>query len=158
HAMVVAADTQSTQSGDPIPWGAYDRFVLIHAGSDFQSDLRQDSPLDIPSFTIGVSDSDVVHVGADSVDRATIVPETASQDGFYGALNGVLAHECGHNFFGLADVYDVNSGFPVVGLWSLMDSGNLAGSQVQLPDGDIIFATGLLPPSIDPFQRFFVGD
>ena len=156
--MLFAADSQSIALGDTIPWASYDRVLIIHAGSDFQSDLRQDSPLDIPSFTIGVTDTDVVHIRADSVERATFVPETASQDGFYGALNGVIAHECGHLFFGLADVYDISSGFPVVGLWSLMDSGNLAGSQVQLSNGDIIFATGLLPPSVDPFQRFFVGD
>jgi M6 family metalloprotease-like protein len=156
--MFAAADSQSIALGDTIPWGSYDRFMIIHAGSDFQSDLHQDSPLDIPSFTIGVSDTDVVHVRADSIDRASFVPETASQDGFYGALNGVIAHENGHNCFGFADLYDINSGFPVVGLWSLMDSGNLAGSQVQLPNGDIIFATGLLPPSVDPFQRFFIGD
>src|SRR5204863_8329208 len=68
------------------------------------------------------------------------------------------AHDNGHNCFGLADIDDVETGLPVVGLWSLMDSGNLAGSQVQLPDGEIVFATGLLPPSVDPFQRFFIGD
>ena len=101
--MLAAADSQSIALGDSIPWGSYDRFMIIHAGSDFQSDLRQDSPLDIPSFTIGVSDTDVVHVRADSIDRATFVPETASQDGFYGALNGVIAHENGHNCFGFAD-------------------------------------------------------
>ena len=77
HAMLSAADSQSIALGDSIPWGDYDRFMIIHAGSDFQSDLRQDSPLDIPSFTIGVSDTDVVHFRADSVDRASIVPEIA---------------------------------------------------------------------------------
>jgi M6 family metalloprotease-like protein len=159
HAF--AADSQSTALGDRIPWDSYDRFMVIHAGSDFQSDLRGDSPLDIPSFTVGLSDTDVV-IFSDSttraIDRASFVPETANQDGFYGALNGVIAHENGHSFFGFADIYDIESGFPVVGLWSLMDSGNLAGSQVGLPNGDIIYATGLLPPSVDPFQRFFIGD
>src|SRR5262245_55152824 len=161
RTMMFAADSQSIELGDRIPWDSYDRFMLIHAGSDFQSDLRGDSPLDIPSFTIGVSDTDVV-IFPDSttrpIDRAAIVPETANQDGFYGALNGVIAHENGHNLFGFADLYDVESGFPVVGLWSLMDSGNLTGSIVGLPNGDEIFATGLLPPSVDPFHRFFTTD
>jgi M6 family metalloprotease-like protein len=161
RTMLFAADSQSVALGDPLPWDAYDRFMIIHAGSDFQSDLRGDSPLDIPSFTIGVADTDVV-IFPDStnrpVDRAAVVPETASQDGFYGALNGVIAHENGHNLFGFADLYDIRTGFPVVGLWSLMDSGNLAGSEVALPGGDVIFATGLLPPSLDPFHRFFCGD
>lgn len=159
--MLFAADSQSVLLGDRIPWDSYDRIVLIHSGSDLQSDLRQDSELDIPSFTLGVTDTDVV-IFPDSlnvpIDRASIVPETASQDGFFGAINGVLAHECGHLMFGFADVYDVYTGLPVVGYWSLMDSGNLVGSQVELPNGDVVFATGLLPPSIDPFQRFFTTD
>jgi hypothetical protein len=36
-----------------------------------------------------------------------------------------------------------------------MDSGNLVGSLVVLPDQSEIFATGLLPPSVDPWQRSF---
>ncbi|MFI5371172.1 MAG: FG-GAP-like repeat-containing protein [Candidatus Eisenbacteria bacterium] len=161
RTMFFAADSQSIALGDRIPWDTYDRFDLIHAGSDFQSDIRQDSPLDIPSFTLGVADTDMV-IFPDStnipIDRASLIPETNNQDGYYGTLNGVIAHENGHNFFGFADLYNVDTGFPVVGEWSLMDSGNLAGSQVQLPSGDIIYAVGLLPPSVDPFQRFFIGD
>ncbi|HET7226718.1 MAG TPA: hypothetical protein VFK69_13500 [Candidatus Eisenbacteria bacterium] len=161
RTMMFAADSQSIALGDRIPWDQYDRFVLIHAGSDLQSDVRQDSKEDIPSFTIGVSDTDVV-VFPDSttrpIDRASIVPERIDQDGFYGAINGVIAHESGHNLFGFADLYDVETGFPVVGLWSLMDSGNLVGARVQLKDGSEIFATGLLPPSVDPWQRFFDTD
>jgi M6 family metalloprotease-like protein len=159
RTMLFAADSQSVELGDRIPWDTYDRFMIVHAGSDFQSDLRGDSPLDIPSFTIGVDDTDVViFAEPDStirpIDRAAVVPETANQDGFYGALNGVIAHENGHNVYGMADLYNVQSGYPVVGLWSLMDSGNLTGSPVGLPNGDEIFATGLLPPSVDPFQAF----
>ena len=163
HDMFIAADTQSAGLGDRVPWDQYDRFVVIHAGGDLQSDVAQDSKEDIPSFTIGVADTDVVwihNVGApgDSfpVDRCSIIPETDTQDGYYGAINGVLAHECGHLFYGFFDVYDVESGLPVVGYWSLMDSGNQVGSVVQTPVGEV-FATGLLPPSIDAYQRQFTG-
>lgn len=165
RTMVMAADSQSTAMGDRIPWDTYDRVVLLHAGSDLQSDLRQDSPEDIPSFTLGVTDTDRVVIRdlpspGDSlfVDRASVIPETANQDGYYGAINGVLAHECGHLFFNFADLYDTNTGRPIVGYWSLMDSGNLVGAVVGLPDSSQIFATGLLPPSVDPFQRLFIGD
>jgi M6 family metalloprotease-like protein len=165
RAMLFAADTQSVQMGDRIPWQNIDRIVLIHAGGDLQSDVRQDSPEDIPSFTIGVSDTDGV-IFRDSlqwnrdrpIEHASIVPETITQDGFYGAINGVLAHECGHLMFGFVDLYDVETGLPRVGLWSLMDSGNLAGSIVVLPDNTELFATGMLPPSIDPWQRGFTTD
>lgn len=161
RTMMFAADSQSIALGDRIPWDQYDRFVIVHAGSDLQSDVRQDSKEDIPSFTLGVSDTDVV-VFPDSttrpIDRVSIVPERIDQDGYYGAINGVVAHENGHNCFGFADLYNVETGFPVVGLWSLMDSGNLVGARVALKDGSEIFATGLLPPSVDPWQRFFTTD
>jgi M6 family metalloprotease-like protein len=166
RAMLFAADTQSVKVfHDRIPWDQYDRVVIIHAGSDLQSDANRDSPEDIPSFTITVSDSDVVLFPADTtggrkghpIDRAAIVPEHINQDRYYGAINGVLAHECGHLFFGFADLYNTETGFPVVGLWSLMDSGNNAGTIVSLSDGDL-FATGLVPPSIDPWQRAATTD
>jgi M6 family metalloprotease-like protein len=155
-----AADSQSIVKSDRVPWDTYDRFILIHAGGDLQNDVRQDSPRDIPSFTIGVADSDVVFFpdSAVAIDRAAFIPETNNQDGFFGALNGVIAHECGHLFFGMFDLYDINTGRPVVGFWSLMDSGNLTGARIALNDGSQIFATGLLPPSLDPFQRQFVTD
>ncbi len=165
QTMMLAADSQSVVLGDRIPWNRIDRFVLIHAGSDFQSDLSLDSEEDIPTFTLGVIDSDMVvfrdvETPGDSVrvDRAAIVPETQNQDGYFGALNGVLAHECGHLFYGFFDVYDIETGQPIVGWWSLMDSGNLLGSRLTLSNGSEIFATGLLPPSIDPFQRSFTSD
>ncbi len=162
RTMILAADSQSVVLGDRIPWDQYGYIVLIHAGSDFQSDVRQDSPQDIPSFTIGVPDTDAVVVRnvsapGDSfvIDRASLVPETINQDERFGAINGVLAHECGHLFFGFADIYDVNSGLPTVGFWSLMDTGNNLGIPVQPAYGPEIYATGIVPPAIDPLQRYF---
>ena len=163
--MFFAADTQSTKAGNRIPWQKYDRFMIIHAGGDLQSDLKQDSKEDIPSFTVFLGDTQRV-IFADSaawnrnrpIDRAAFVPETINQDGYYGALNGVIAHENGHNLFGFLDVYDIESGLPVCGYWTLMDSGNLVGSRVILRDRSEIYAVGLLPPSIDPFQRNFIAD
>src|SRR5262245_17037577 len=158
-----AADSQSIAKNDRIPWDKYDRFMVIHAGSDLQNDIHADSKEDIPSFTMFVDDTDRV-IFPDSttrpIDRTTFVPETINQDGAYGGLNGVIAHENGHNFFGFGDVYDIETALPIVGEWSLMDSGNLVGAFIQKPDvpGGQIFAVGLLPPSIDPFQRNFILD
>jgi M6 family metalloprotease-like protein len=163
RTFLFAADSQAHQMNDTIPWNSIDRVMLIHAGSDLQSDVRSDSKEDIPSFTLGVVDTDVVIFPDSSnryrpVDRASFIPETANQDGFFGALNGVIAHESGHNFFGYVDLYNVDTGFPAVGFWSLMDSGNLAGGLVKTSTGEDIFATGFLPPSVDPFHRFFSSD
>ena len=159
RTMLFAADSQSVALGDRIPWDRYDRFDIIHAGSDLQSDLHEDSPEDIPTFTIGVAGDDAV-VFPDSANRpielASVIPETIDQDGYYGALNGVMAHESGHNLFGFFDVYDVTTGLPVTGYWSLMDSGELLGALVQLQGGTELYATGLLPPSVDAFNRQFI--
>jgi M6 family metalloprotease-like protein len=159
RAMAFAADSQSLIRGDRIPWDSYDRIAFIHAGSDHQSDLANDSPEDIPTFTIGVAGDDAV-IFPDSTNRpitqASILPETISQDGFYGAINGIVAHESGHNCFGFYDVSDVGVDSTVVGLWSLMDAGPLAGAILTLADQSQLFATGLLPPSIDPFNRPFI--
>jgi M6 family metalloprotease-like protein len=157
-----AADSQSIAMGQRVPWNRYDRFMVIHAGSDLQSDLRQDSKEDIPSFTMFVDDTDRVIFPDSSnrerpIDRVAFIPETINQDDAYGAINGVIAHENGHNLFGLGDIYDINTALPVCGYWTLMDSGNLLGAQVPTSQG-ILYAVGLLPPSIDPFQRNFLLD
>jgi M6 family metalloprotease-like protein len=162
RAAFFAADSQSiARYHDRIPWDSYDRFMIIHAGSDLQSDLKQDSPEDIPTFTIGVLGEGAV-IFPDSlerpIDRTSIVPETAAQDGFYAAINALIAHESGINIFGLPDIYDVFTGRPVTGYWSIMDSGTNVGAPVILPDGSENFAVGILPPSVDPFNRFFVSN
>src|SRR5262249_30608844 len=66
-----AADSQSIARGDRIPWEKYDRFDVIHAGSDLQSDIRQDSKEDIPSFTLFVDDTDrVIFPDSSAANRA----------------------------------------------------------------------------------------
>jgi hypothetical protein len=52
----------------------------------------------------------------------------------------------------------VASGLPTVGYWSLMDVGNLVGNAVTLPSGTAVYATGILPPAVDPYQKRLVYD
>src|SRR5258705_11768539 len=77
-----AADSQATRSGNPIPWDRYQGFMLVHAGSDFQSDLRGDREFDIPSLTLGVGDTDAIGFPRSTnipMDHAIIVPATVNQ-------------------------------------------------------------------------------
>ncbi|HEU4941480.1 MAG TPA: FG-GAP-like repeat-containing protein, partial [Candidatus Eisenbacteria bacterium] len=144
---VTAADTSDT-----IPWGQYDVVILFHAGSDFQADVRGDSPRDIPTFQIGLNDSIAVSGGL-YIRGGIVMPETENQDGYFGALNGTMAHEFGHTQ-GLPDLYDINTFFPAVGVWSNMDSGYLLGSAVQVETtGEIVLASGILPVSLDPWCK-----
>jgi M6 family metalloprotease-like protein len=159
QSFLAAADTQDTS----IPWSKFDRIAIFHAGSDLQSDTRLDSPNDIPTFTIGLDSTLAIPVADSSffVFGAAILPETANQDGNFAALNAVIAHEHGHNIFGWRDVYDVFSGFPVCGYWTLMDTGNLTGTTVVTGTGanqQSFFAIGIVPPLADPYQRHLAYD
>jgi len=139
---------------DSIPFGDFDVVTLFHAGSDFQTDLRGDSPRDFPTFEINLDpDSVVVNGGAVAIKGGVVMPETENQDGYLSALNGTMGHEFGHTQ-GLVDLYDVNTFFPAVGIWSNMDSGYLLSTTVQdQKTGALSEATGVIPTSLDPWSK-----
>ena len=143
------------QSGE-VDFTQFDAFVVIHAGADFQGDVNRDSPYDIPSFTLTFADSLSVGAGAAQVGRVLVLPETANQDDRVAALNGVFAHEFGH-ILGLPDLYNIFTGIPQVGVWSLMDSGENIAVSVFDPETDIEFvAEGVFPTSLDPWSKLQV--
>ncbi len=134
------ADSESPE----IVFSDYAHYMIIHAGSDWQHDVMADTPSDIPSFFIrvGTGKEAIVDNGNHTIDYACNVPETITQDireynfdgdiqvSGYGALNGVMFHEFGHSL-GLVDLYAVNSYYPMVGSFDIMDSGG--GTEVGMP-------------------------
>jgi M6 family metalloprotease-like protein len=151
--FVTDALKAADRSGD-IDFGSFDAFAIVHAGADFQGDVNVDSPYDIPSFALTLSESLAVQGGTVKVGRALVLPETGSQDGRVAALNGVFAHEFGH-ILGLPDLYNIFNGVPQLGWWSLMDSGENLTVQVEDPtSGDVFYADGVFPTSLDPWSRW----
>ncbi|HMB67733.1 MAG TPA: hypothetical protein VKU85_00425, partial [bacterium] len=136
---LIAYSRESLIAADQDPdlnWKDFDVYFVVHAGSDWQNDVFQDSRFDLPTFSISFSDSEVVVTNDDPADTLTTMityPETSSQDGFNVALNGGIAHEMGHQL-GLFDIYNVETFAPTVAYYSVMDSGNLASVFVQRDD------------------------
>lgn len=143
---------------------SYDAFILFHAGTDMQNDIGSieyyhqwdpetfvPSPDDLPTGVI-TFDSPVVD---GVISEGLIAPEYVSQDGQIVAMNGVMAHECGH-LLGLVDLYSTYDFSSAVGYFSLMDNGHILGVQVQI-DSLIYPVYGALPTYPSAWDRAFLG-
>ena len=151
ETLVADAVAAAQQGSDQIDWDRYDTFVLLHAGAAWQGDYAGlgDTPADIPTAYVALGQP--VPAGTMVIRDVTIIPETVSQDGFTGAINGSFAHEFGHQL-GLPDLYDTVGGVTAVGFFALMDSGGEGGGVV-----DDLFIWGVLPAAISPWSRIFMG-
>jgi len=162
--MILATDA-GTQADGSVDLADYDDdddltyIIFAHAGSDWQSDINQDTPNDIPTFFVTLGEPQAITGGA--LSECSVIPETTTQDGFKGSIAAALYHEFGHAL-GLPDVYDATTGLTSCGVWDLMDSGtNLAATLGYEDDetGELVgeAVTGILPPSLSAWCKWFLG-
>jgi len=155
---VQAADRALAAHGYPERFGDYDAVILAHAGANLQSDINGDTPNDVPSFfaTLTPADTFTVDGGATTIRDGSVVPETATQDGFNGGISGVIAHEFGHQL-GLGDLYNTDTGTPAVGYWDLMDTGSYLGAYMRDREGNLQYVEGFLPGGLSAWPRTVLG-
>ncbi len=168
--IMVTAD-QGTQADGSANLGDYDdsspfnKVIFVHSGSDWQSDINGDSPNDIPTFFVTLGEPiDLIGSNPDGdpgqLSECSVIPETTNQDDYPGSIAAAFYHEFGHAL-GLVDIYSTYTGLPSVGIWDLMDSGtNLPvtmGTITAENDTFIISATGVLPPSLSAWSKWFLG-
>ncbi len=133
--------------------------IFVHAGSDWQSDVNGDSPNDIPTFFVTLGEPESLISGG-QLSECSVIPETTNQDGYPGSIAAAFYHEFGHAL-GLVDIYNTTTGYPSVGIWDLMDSGTnlpVALGHITAENDTIIqAATGVLPPSLSVWNKWFLG-
>ncbi len=158
-----AADEDSTVSFEDIDnngvkdylEGVFDRYVIFHPGSAWQTDLNFDSPYDMPAVTVPAGALEyylgvpyiVLNNGQDTVFDAEIMSETMSQDGIDVRINGTLFHESGHNMFFYPDLYDTRYNGSGVGAFGIMTTGTYLAAE-GIP-------SGVLPPYPNAWTRLW---
>jgi M6 family metalloprotease-like protein len=142
-------------SDEDIDFASYDAVIVIHAGSGQEADIYRNSPGDIGSVFLTLTDliyylpgAGIGYPGIPTSDgvyvrEGMIVPEQESQDGFGLGVIGTICHEFGHQL-GLPDLYDTNTGHVGVGGWDLMGYGQWIMS-------------GYWPSSMGAWSRIFLG-
>ncbi len=139
-----------------IDFSQYDCFVIFHAGSDLQSDLGElvsPTPGDLFTGYIRLGDTVWVNGGTFPITDGMFMPETKSQDNRVSALNGVFAHEFGHQL-GLVDLYNSDNFTTQVGDFALMDNN---AQNVGVDVGYGVYVSGVLPVYPSAWSRAYLG-
>jgi len=152
HDAINLVDTTSPS----INFSQYQSIIIFHAGSDQQNNFAfiEDTPNDFWTGFLWTEDSISVDSGSYYISEVMIMPETASQDNRVTVLNGVMAHEFGHQL-GLIDIYNTSNFLTQVGNFSLMDN-NGANFALELDEQGTL-VSGALPSYPDAWSRAYLG-
>lgn len=141
---VLLRDAIEAADADPanIWFGDYQSYLVIHAGSCWQTDPWG---ADIPSVFISMDESSPIlaNGGTEAIYDGIIVAETQSQDGMVIGSQGEIAHEFGHQL-GLPDLYDYSYQSVALGEWELMSWGSFN-------------MNAYVPPHLSAWCKVFLG-
>ncbi len=155
-------DAFELADSDPeIHFADYDVFVTFHAGADQQTDIgypRTAYDLYTGFIFLNPSEAPVVDEGTAQIFEGLMMPETACQDNQVIALNGVFAHEFGHQL-GTVDLYDTRTWMTQVGDFSLYDNqGRGTSAEIYFPEANTVrFVVDALPVFPDAWTRAYLG-
>jgi M6 family metalloprotease-like protein len=124
---------------DPaVDFSQYNSFIVFHAGvgADFSiNPYYNPFPNDVPSVFLTFYDLSLclgnndpaykginVNEGKFFIMDGIILPETESQEDIEIGLNGIIAHQFGHQL-GLPSLFNTETGSAGIGQWGLMDMG-----------------------------------
>ena len=117
-----------------VDFSSFDAVIVFHAGAGQEADILRNSPDDIGSVFLTLTDLIYYLPGAGFnyqgiptsdgvfIREGCIVPEQESQDGFGLGVLVTICHEFGHQL-GLPDLYDTMTGHVGIGGWGLMGYG-----------------------------------
>lgn len=150
--MAAAQDTD-------IDFSKYQSFIVFHSGvgADFVLDANfNPTPNDVSSVfldfnhlkrTLGKGQENFKGIPVNNnsvfIREGLILPETESKQGYEIGLNGIIAHQFGHQL-GLPSLFNTDDGRPAIGKWGLMDVGF----------GNI---NGLVPAQPCAWSKVFLG-
>jgi M6 family metalloprotease-like protein len=138
-----------------IHFDEFDVFVVFHAGVDQQNDIGYPpTPYDLYTGFILLGPTLIVDDSI-RITEGVMMPEAASQDNRVIALNGVFAHEFGHQL-GLVDLYDTRTWMTQVGDFSLHDNQG-RGTAADLGFERSRLVSDVLPVFPDAWSRAYLG-
>ncbi len=142
-----------------INFSEYDVYMVFHAGADQQQDTGfPPTPEDLYTGFIILGPTLIVDQDAGDpiqIKEGVMMPETASQDNKVVALNGVFAHEFGHQL-GLVDLYDTRTFMTQIGDFSLMDNQG-RGTAADLGFERSSLVLDVLPVMPEAWSRAYLG-
>jgi M6 family metalloprotease-like protein len=146
----------SDSAAPQIDFSRYQAIIVFHAGSDQQNNIAfiNNTPDDFFTGFLRLGWDVSVDNGATTVNEGMIIPETASQDNRLTALNGVMAHEFGHQL-GLVDLYNTANFLTQIGDFSLMDDNGMSVGVIF--SDDMPSVGGTMPVYPDAWSRAYLG-